>query len=285
MIRRVLHTLALPCAAALALSAAACAAPPASAEAQRTAEAQSAPQPAAETPAQPPLIVPTVVARYPHDASAFTQGLLWHDGGFYESTGQLERSTIRRVRLSDGKVLRSAAIPVQEFGEGLALWKNELISLTWQAGVAHRWALEDFKPKGAFRYDGEGWGLTDDGASLILSDGSPILRFLDPGTFKERRTLLVHMPDGRAIPQLNELEYVDGAILANVWMTPFILRIDPASGTITQMIDCRAIVAEIAATDRDAVLNGIAWDAKGGRLFITGKLWPTMFEVTLPGAE
>ena len=252
--------------------------------AQAAAGAQPGTQPAAEAPpAEPALVVPTVTARFPHDPEAFTQGLLWHDGALFESTGQREHSTIRKVRLEDGKVLQSTAIPAQEFGEGLALWKDQLISLTWQSGVAHRWALKDFAPRGEFRYEGEGWGLTDDGTSLILSDGSPILRFLDPETFAERRTLLVHMPGGRAIPQLNELEYVGGSILANVWQTGFILRIDPGTGLITQLIDCRAIVREIGATDSNAVLNGIAWDAKGRRLFITGKLWPTMFEVTVPG--
>ena len=241
---------------------------------------------AAETPpAPPPVVVPTIAARYPHDPRAFTQGLLWHDGALYESTGQRAQSEIRKVRLEDGAVLQRTAIPPQEFGEGLALWKDALISLTWQAGVAHRWALKDFAPRGEFHYAGEGWGLTDDGQSLILSDGSPILRFMDPDTFAERRTLLVQMPDGRAIPQLNELEYVDGSILANVWMTGFILRIDARTGIVTQIIDCRAIAEEIGATERDAVLNGIAWDAKGRRLFITGKLWPTMFEVTVPGVE
>ncbi|WP_420607047.1 glutaminyl-peptide cyclotransferase [Novosphingopyxis sp.] len=272
--------------ALLALLLPSCAsAEPAATQRASAAETQSAaPQPA-PAPAPPPVVTPRVVARFPHDPDAFTQGLLWHDGALYESTGQREHSEIREVRLEDGHVLRSAAIPRQEFGEGLALWQGELISLTWQAGVAHRWALKDFKPKGEFHYDGEGWGLTDDGASLILSDGSPILRFLDPETFAERSTLLVHMPDGRVIPQLNELEYVGGNILANVWQTPFILRIDPKTGLITQVIDCRAIVGEIGATDANAVLNGIAWDAEGQRLFITGKLWPTLFEVTLPGAE
>ncbi len=253
-------------------------------DAQRTAPAQATESAqAAATVQAPPLVTPRVAVRFPHDPAAFTQGLLWHDGALYESTGQLERSTIRKVRLEDGKVLQSVAIPPQEFGEGLALWKDELISLTWQAGVAHRWALKDFRSKGEFRYEGEGWGLTTGEDALILSDGSPILRFLDPGSFAERRTLLVHMPDGRAIPQLNELEYVNGAILANVWQTPFILKIDAKTGLVTQVIDCRALVAEMATTDRDAVLNGIAWDAGGKRLFITGKLWPTMFQVDIDG--
>tara|TARA_B100000953_G_scaffold61355_1_gene48810 strand:+ start:34 stop:879 length:846 start_codon:yes stop_codon:yes gene_type:complete len=253
-------------------------------DARGTASTQAAETTEAAAPAQaPPVVAPTIVARFPHDPGAFTQGLLWHDSALYESTGQLEQSTIRKVRLEDGKVLQSVAIPPQEFGEGLALWKDELVSLTWQAGVAHRWALKDFRPKGSFRYDGEGWGLTTGDDALIMSDGSPILRFMDPSSFTERGTLLVHMPDGRAIPQLNELEYVNGSILANVWQTPFILKIDAKTGLITQVIDCRALVAEVAETDRDAVLNGIAWDAKGKRLFVTGKLWPTLFEISVPG--
>ena len=253
-------------------------------DARGTASTQAAETTEAAAPVQaPPVVAPTIVARFPHDPGAFTQGLLWHDSALYESTGQLEQSTIRKVRLEDGKVLQSVAIPPQEFGEGLALWKDELVSLTWQAGVAHRWALKDFRPKGSFRYDGEGWGLTTGDDALIMSDGSPILRFMDPSSFTERGTLLVHMPDGRAIPQLNELEYVNGSILANVWQTPFILKIDAKTGLITQVIDCRALVAEVAETDRDAVLNGIAWDAKGKRLFVTGKLWPTLFEISVPG--
>ena len=253
-------------------------------DARGTASTQAAETTEAAAPVQaPPVVAPTIVARFPHDPGAFTQGLLWHDGTLYESTGQLEQSTIRKVRLEDGKVLQSVAIPPQEFGEGLTLWKDELVSLTWQAGVAHRWALKDFRPKGNFRYDGEGWGLTTGDDALIMSDGSPILRFMDPSSFTERGTLLVHMPDGRAIPQLNELEYVNGSILANVWQTPFILKIDAKTGLITQVIDCRALVAEVAETDRDAVLNGIAWDAKGKRLFVTGKLWPTLFEISVPG--
>lgn len=250
----------------------AAAAPPV--EAQET-------QPAAE--AAPTVVEPVIAARYPHDPEAFTQGLLWHDGALYESTGQRGFSDIRKVRLEDGEVLQRAAIPRQEFGEGLALWKDELISLTWQAGVAHRWTLDGLQPKGTFRYDGEGWGLTQDGTSLIFSDGTSILRFLNPADFSERRRMTVRMPNGRAVARLNELEYIDGALFANVWETPFILRIDPESGRVTHVIDCSALVAEIGATGSNAVLNGIAWDAEGRRLFTTGKLWPTLFEVTLPG--
>ncbi len=239
-------------------------------------------QPAAVAPGKAPdMLVATVVARYPHDTAAFTEGLIWRDGTLYESVGYEGRSDVRRVRLSDGKVLARAAIPASEFGEGLAAWKNELISLTWHGGVAHRWDARTLKSTGENRYTGEGWGLASDARGLILGDGSSTLRFLDPVSFAERRRVSVHMPDGRSVDQVNELEVVDGALLANVWQTPFLIRIDPADGRITAVIDLRALVAEIGSSNPDAVLNGIAYDPAGKRLFVTGKLWPTVFEVKL----
>lgn len=236
--------------------------------------------PAATAPARVPVLTATIVARYPHDSGAFTEGLLWHDGALYESTGQQGRSDVRRVRLSDGKVLARATIPPGQFGEGLALWKGELISLTWHDGIAHRWDARTLKPRGEARYSGEGWGLTSDSTSLIQSDGGAALIVRDPVTLAERRRIAVTI-DGRPLPQLNELELVDGAILSNVWQTGFLVRIDPASGHVTAVIDLRPLVAEIAARDRDAVLNGIAWDAKTRRLFVTGKYWPTLFEIRI----
>lgn len=239
---------------------------------------QAAPAP---TTGRPPLLVATVVARYPHDTSAFTEGLIWRDGALYESTGFEGRSEVRRVRLTDGKVLARIAIPASQFGEGLAAWGNELISLTWHDGIAHRWNARTLKETGRNRYTGEGWGLASDNAGLILGDGSATLRFLDGKSFVERRRITVHLPNGSALDQVNELESVDGALLANVWRTPYILRIDPRDGVVTGIVDLRALVAEVKAADPDAVLNGIAYDPARKRLFVTGKLWPTLYEIRL----
>ncbi|MES3153768.1 glutaminyl-peptide cyclotransferase [Sphingomonas faeni] len=234
--------------------------------------------------ARVPVLAATIVARYPHDRTAFTEGLLWHDGALYESTGQERQSDVRRVSLADGKILARVRIDPAQFGEGLALWKDQLVSLTWHDGIAHRWDVRTLKAKGENRYTGEGWGLTSDGVSLIQSDGSPDIIFRDPLTLAERRRVAVTF-DGRPLRDINELEYVGGsgggALLANVWHTGFLVRIDPASGKVTAVVDLRPLVAEVGATDPEAVLNGIAWDAKAGRLFVTGKYWPTLFEIRI----
>ena len=250
---------------------------PASAVPQATAPAP----PAAAAAQRPPLIVPTVVARYPHDAAAFTEGLIWNGGQLVESVGLEGQSDVRRVDLATGKVTARATIPAAQFGEGLAAWKGQLVSLTWHDGIAHRWAATTLKRLGTLRYAGEGWGLASDATGLVRSDGSATLTFHDPATMAVRRTLAVTLA-GRPLTQLNELEVVGGAILANVWHQPFIVRIDPASGRVTGVIDLRAIVAEVGATDPEAVANGIAWDADKRRLFVTGKRWPTVFEIRLP---
>jgi glutamine cyclotransferase len=228
-----------------------------------------------------PILSVSIVARYPHDATAFTEGLLWHDGALYESTGKEGQSDVRRVTL-DGRIVARRRIDPAQFGEGLGLWKNELISLTWHDGIAHRWDARTLKPTGTNRYAGEGWGLTSDRDGLIQSDGSASLILRDPRTLAERRRIGVTI-DGRPLTQLNELEYVDGAILANVWQTGYLVRIAPGTGRVTAIIDLRPLVAEIGARDRDAVLNGIAWDAAKKRLFVTGKLWPTLFEIRING--
>ncbi|MGK6319114.1 glutaminyl-peptide cyclotransferase [Sphingomonas sp. DT-204] len=244
--------------------------------------AAAMPQDAAPPPAPSAVPVATleVVARYPHDSTAFTQGLLWHDGALYESTGE-DRSEVRRVSLADGRVLAHTPIPAGQFGEGMALWKSTLISLTWKNGIAHRWWLDSLKPAGSdFRYPGEGWGLTAAPEGLLLSDGTPTLRVLDPERFTERRRIAVTLA-GKPLPRLNELEMVGGKLLANVWMSGFIVEIDPATGHVTRVIDARPLVDEVGAKNVDAVLNGIAWDAERQRLFVTGKLWPTLFEVRI----
>ena len=232
---------------------------------------------------RPVVLAAHVVARHPHDPHAFTEGLIWFDGALYESGGKEGQSEVRRVALEDGRVLARARIPASQFGEGLARWRDQLVSLTWHEGIAHRWNARTLKRVGESRYPGEGWGLANDGDTLIESDGSATLKRFDPATLKVVGQLPVTI-EGKPLDQLNELEVVDGAILANVWRTPWLVRIDRASGHVTAIVDLRPIVAEIAAADPDAVANGIAWDPAKRRLFITGKLWPTLFEVRLDPA-
>jgi glutamine cyclotransferase len=225
-----------------------------------------------------------VVATYPHDPAAFTQGLIVDGDVLYESTGRPGTSGIRRVDLTTGRVLASRPIPSDQFGEGLTRWRGELISLTWQHGIAHRWDMRTLRLRGRFRYVGEGWGLTTLGNDLILSDGTAQLRVLDPRTFRERRRITVTF-EGRPLTQLNELEVVDGRIWANVWQTAAIAIIDPGSGRVTHVLDLSDVVAQVPATEHDAVLNGIAFDPVRRRLFVTGKLWPTLFEIRVPDLD
>ncbi len=221
-----------------------------------------------------------VIARYPHDTAAFTEGLLYRDGMLIESTGREGQSDIRKVRLSDGKVLQSVRLPAQYFGEGIADWKDELVSVTWTTGIGYRWNLKTLKQTSRFSYPGEGWGMTQDGKSLILSDGTPNIRFLNPLSFKETRRISVTF-QGRPVKQINELEWVKGAIYANIWQTPVIARIDPISGKVTGFLDLSELVKSVATRDPDAVLNGIAYDGAKDRLLITGKNWPTVFAIKL----
>lgn len=243
----------------------------------------SAPVAQAQEAAAVPVLPVTVVARFPHDPGAFTEGLIWNRGSLYESVGKEGVSEIRRVRLVDGRVLARATIPAAQFGEGLAAWHGDLISLTWHDGIAYRWDAATLRAKGRMHYPGEGWGLANNGKILVMSDGTPSLRVLDPKTFAEQRRIPVTIR-GRALPDINELEFVHGTLLANLWRTPYILRIDPLSGKVTALIDLRPLVAEMAMTDPDAVPNGIAWDAAHNRLFVTGKLWPTLFEIRIAAA-
>ena len=244
---------------------------------------QARPPVAATEAAAIPVLTARIVHRYPHDAQAFTEGLLFRDGALYESTGMEGRSEVRRVALATGQVTLRAKIAANEFGEGLASWGDQLISLTWHGGVAHRWNARTLKRVGDGRFDGEGWGLASDGRHLVHSDGTPTLRFLDPATLKVVRQVTVTLR-GKPVSQVNELEVVDGAVLANVWHTPYLIRIDPADGKVNAVVDLRPVVAEITATDPEAVANGIAWDATGKRLFVTGKLWPALFEIALTPA-
>ncbi len=222
-----------------------------------------------------------MLARYPHDTTAFTEGLFVRDGRLFESTGFERQSFIREVDLATGKVRRQVAIPPDQFGEGIVDWGASLISLTWRGGVGHRWRIADFSRLGDFRYDGEGWGLTRNDRELIQSDGTPVLRFLDPGTLKVVRRVTVIL-NGRPVPQLNELEWVDGEILANVWHAAQIVRIDPVTGRVKGIIDLTAIVRATPVRDAESVLNGIAWDRRTRRLYVTGKNWPTLYRIAWP---
>jgi len=219
----------------------------------------------------------SVVRGYPHDRTAFTQGLEYADGFLYEGTGLNGRSSIRRVKLETGEVVQRRDVPPQYFGEGITIWKEDVFELTWRSQIALTYDRSTFAPKKTFSYSGEGWGLTHDDRSLIMSDGSASLRFLDPATFAEQRRIFV-TDAGRPITRLNELEYVRGEIFANVWQTDSIVRIAPDSGRVRGWIDLRGLLAPAEQSGVD-VLNGIAYDAAHDRLFVTGKLWPKVFEI------
>ncbi len=236
-----------------------------------------------QAPTPVPVQVVEVKATFPHDPDAFTQGLFFAEGALYESTGLIGRSSLRRVRLQDGKVLQMTAIPAGQFGEGSTAWGKEIVSVTWQNGVGHRWDRATLKRIGSFRYAGEGWGLTQDGRSLILSDGTPWLRFLDPKTHREQRRVRV-VANGRPVSALNELEYVNGEVWANVWQSPAIARIDPASGAVKGWIDLSALERLSGRSGPDDVANGIAYEPRSKRLFVTGKRWPKLFEIRLKPA-
>jgi glutamine cyclotransferase len=220
-----------------------------------------------------------VVRAYPHDPAAFTQGLVYGSGQLYESTGLRGVSSLRQVQLGTGEVVRRLALAPEYFGEGLTLWEGTLLQLTWLSGLGFSYDEVSFDATGTFTYPGEGWGLTHDGRRLILSDGTPWLRFLDPLTQVE--TGRVEVTDrGEPVRQLNELEFVNGRVYANVWQTDRIAIIAPASGQVTGWVDLAGLLPRDAARRAD-VLNGIAYDAAGDRLFVTGKLWPTLFEIRL----
>ncbi|WP_309603461.1 glutaminyl-peptide cyclotransferase [Sphingomonas sp.] len=231
-----------------------------------------------------PVEAAQVIRTYPHATDAFTQGLLYRDGFLYESTGREGQSSIRKTNLVTGRTLQSVTLSPSVFGEGLVDWKDQLLNVIWHGGVGTRWSLKTFRKLGTFRYSGEGWGMTKDGRNIILSDGTPMLRFLDPVSLKVVRTLNV-TANGQPVRQINELEYVRGEILANIWMTNMIARIDPATGRVKGWIDVSALSRRIGSTDPDAVPNGIAFDKAKGRLFVTGKNWPTLFQIKLPTAR
>ena len=222
-----------------------------------------------------------VVNTFPHDPSAFTEGLFYLNGFLYESTGLESHSSIRKVRLETGAVLQKIDVPSQYFGEGIVNWHDHLVSLTWQSHVGFVYGLATLKLQKEFHYEGEGWALTQDGKQLIMSDGTPDLRFLNPDTLAPTGRLRVTF-EGKPVRNVNELEWVKGEIYANVWETDWIMRIDPKTGNVVGLINLAGLLKPAERTaGPDSVLNGIAYDQKRDRLFVTGKNWPKLFEIRL----
>jgi len=228
-----------------------------------------------------PLYDYEIVHTYPHDPSAFTEGLFYLNGFLYESTGLEQHSSIRKVRIDTGAVVQKLDIPAQYFGEGIVNWDGHLISLTWKSHVGFVFDLATFKLQKQFQYEGEGWALTQDGRQIIMSDGTSELRFLNPQTLKETNRIQVTF-EGKPVPNVNELEWVKGEIYANLWQTNFIVRIDPRNGHVVGLVDLAGLLSPRDQVEGpDGVLNGIAYDAKGDRLFVTGKNWPKLLEIRL----
>jgi glutamine cyclotransferase len=240
--------------------------------------------------AQPTPITPVapirafeVVAEYPHDPDAFTQGLILVDGQLYEGTGLNGASELRLVDLQTGDVLESHRLSDEFFGEGITVFGDKIYQITWQTQTAFVYDRETFEQIGTFTYDTQGWGLTHDGTSLVMSDGSDQLYFRDPETFEVTKQVSVRDGDN-AISLLNELEYIDGVIWANVWRTNLIARIDPETGVVIDWLDLTALTEDVLATgQRIDVLNGIAWNPETGTAYVTGKFWPILFEIQLTG--
>lgn len=228
-----------------------------------------------------------IVRAYPHDPGAFTEGLEWYDGAMYESTGLVGRSGVRRTDLSTGAVLASVDLPAPHFGEGITVFRGTVYELTWREGIGFRYDARSLAGRGGFKYTGEGWGLTHDDHSLIMSDGTNVLRFLDPKTLRVTRALSV-TAEGMPVVQLNELECIHGEIWANVWQVPQIARIDPATGQVIGWIDLAPLVPQTqpgVTHDTVDVANGIAYDSAGDRIFVTGKLWPRTYEIRVGRRE
>ena len=226
-----------------------------------------------------PVLGAEVIKSYPHDPHAFTQGLEYYDGHLYESTGRSGQSTLRRSLLETGAVLNQVSLPSEYFGEGLTIFRGKIYQLTWLSKTGFIYDVRTFRRVGEFHYESEGWGLTHDDASLILSDGSNKLQFIDPASFKTVRTLEVYA-ESVAITNLNELEYINGEIFANIWHSPRIARIDPRSGQVLAWIDLASVIARSEHEPED-VLNGIAYDDKRRRLFVTGKDWAEILEIKI----
>lgn len=225
-----------------------------------------------------------VIHTYPHDTQAFTQGLIYIDGHLYESTGLNGKSSLREEDLETGSILQFQDVPSKYFAEGLTNWGNTLIQLTWQDHVVLVYDRANLHFLRSIPHSGEGWGLTQDGKNLILSDGTSALHFLDPVTLNEVRRITVK-DRGTPVKELNELEFIHGEIYANIWHSDRIARIDPASGKVIGWIDLTGLLPKSERSDPEAVLNGIAWDAARERIFVTGKRWPKIFEIKLLPAK
>ena len=236
--------------------------------------------PATPLPEDTPVYDYEVIDTYPHDRTAFTQGLVFDDGVLYEGTGLYGESTLRRVELKTGAVLKEIHLQDEFFGEGVTLWNDTLIQLTWRSGFGFVYDKTSFVLLREFTYPTEGWGITHDGKRLIMSDGTATLHFWDPATFKEISQIAVH-DNGVPVTHLNELEYVNGEVYANVWQTNRIARISPETGRVTGWIELEGLLTEEDYAQPVDVLNGIAYDAKYDRLFVTGKYWPKLFEIKL----
>jgi glutamine cyclotransferase len=246
-----------------------------------TATATPPPTTAAAPTATPaPVYGYTVVNSYPHDPAAYTQGLVFVDGVLYEGTGRRGQSTLRRVNLETGEVLQKISLPDELFGEGIVIWQDKIIQLTWQSRLGFVYNRASFEQLAQFAYPTEGWGITHDGSRLIMSDGTANLYFWDPDTLAEiGRVEVTH--NGQPVTRLNELEYINGEIFANIWQTNLIARINPDSGQVVGLIDLTGLLSEADRSQPVDVLNGIAYDAATDRLFVTGKLWPRLFEIEL----
>jgi glutaminyl-peptide cyclotransferase len=221
-----------------------------------------------------------IVRAFPHDTSAYTQGLAYHDGFLYEGTGRNGQSSLRKVRFETGEVIQRADLGPEFFGEGITIIKDRVFQLTWKSAVGFVYDLHNFHLLRRFAYSGEGWGLATDGRDLFLSDGTSEIRVLDAETFQEKRRLRVH-EGATPVDQVNELEFVEGQIFANVWHSNRIARISPQTGEVVAWIDLTGLLSPVYSLEPEAVLNGIAYDPIRKRLFVTGKLWPSIFEIRL----
>ena len=227
-----------------------------------------------------PVLKYEIIEPFPHDPGAFTQGLVWQDGFLYEGTGLYGESSLRKVELETGMILKQYNLPDDFFGEGIAIFKNRIYQLTWKAKTGFIYQLDTFDQISSFTYSYEGWGITHDGKNLIISDGTAILHFVDPSTMEEIKKIEVH-ENGVPVNQINELEYINGKIYANIWQTEQIAVIEPQSGKVIAWLDLSGILnfVDMDESQKIDVLNGIAYDSESDCLFITGKLWPVLFQM------
>jgi glutaminyl-peptide cyclotransferase len=222
-----------------------------------------------------------IVKIYPHDPTAFTEGLEYHEGDLFEGTGLDGQSDIRRVKLETGEILQKVLIPTNQFGEGVTEFGGKLYQLTWRSRVGYVYDAKSIKLEKSFKYKTEGWGLTHDDKQLIYSDGTPNIFFMDPKTLRVTGSIYVTAPDGKPVNNLNELEYINGEIWANIWYSDLLARIDPKTGKISSFVNLKGLPSGVLNRNSQAVLNGIAYDAAGKRLFVTGKNWAFLFEIKL----